>query len=381
MMIILPPTLPESFPEPDIIEGEMRRVNVRLEGRIKPAVALEADGLCYEIRKTLKEAIFGKVVLAVVLAPFVEDVAMGRKAPANLFVRTEELRAIKIHSCETLLKLQGTTQEDPLIEIAALQFIGDSHPNIMGQIACCMDASGNKIYSIMRYCPGGELFDFIDERGPLEVPLARSMFRQLLNGLLHLQELGIGHRDMSLENMLFDGVDRFVIIDFGMCLRLKKDLATGEFHDLLDRGICVCGKPNYIAPEVMRKDAQFNPMLCDIWAAGVILFIALTGVAPMTTATPDDEQFRMICDGRLQELLNGWGMEVDPGAVDLIRCILNPIPQVSYALSSHRVAFHPSPLIAAMLSSCVYFIRIVLRSSKSCSTPGSTWARGGPVRW
>jgi serine/threonine protein kinase len=153
------------------------------------------------------------------------------------------------------------------------------------------------------------------------------MFRQLLNGLLHLQELGIGHRDMSLENMLFDGVDRFVIIDFGMCLRLKKDPTTGKFHDLLDRGFC--GKRNYIAPEVMRKDAQFNPMLCDIWAAGVILFIALTGLPPVDTATLNDERFRMICDGRLQEMLNSWGMKVDSQAVDLMQKILRPQPQVS----------------------------------------------------
>jgi serine/threonine protein kinase len=52
----------------------------------------------------------------------------------------------------------------------------------------------SSIYSVMRFCPGGELFDYIDVHGPLGDERARSMFRQLLCGLTHLQELGIAHR-------------------------------------------------------------------------------------------------------------------------------------------------------------------------------------------
>jgi serine/threonine protein kinase len=290
----------------------------------RKAVIESGSGHFYEIGTTLKKAIFGQVVLALLIMPSPGNTP-GNAGENDTFVRTNQQRAIKIYSKRTLRALQGQTAENPLVEITALQFIGDNHPNIMGQIECCTDE--DNIYSIMRFCPGGELFDFIDERGPLEVPLARSMFRQLLNGLLHLQELGIGHRDMSLENMLFDGANLFVIIDFGMCLRLKRDPATGRFCNLIKQS--VCGKKNYISPEVMRGEPQFNPMLCDIWAAGVILFIALTGVPPVDTATLNDERFRMICDGRLQEMLNSWGMEVDTMAIDLVQRILRPQPQVS----------------------------------------------------
>lgn len=287
----------------------------------KRAIIESGSGHFYEIGTTLKKAIFGQVVRALLLAPSPGNTPLNN-GENDTFVRTDQERAIKIYSKRTLRALQGRTAENPLIEITALQYIGDNHPNIMGQIECCTD--DDNIYSIMRYCPGGELFDFVDSNGPLDATQARSMFRQLLNGLLHLQELGIGHRDMSLENMLFDGVNLYVIIDFGMCLRMKKDPVSGQFCHLFRQTIC--GKRNYIAPEVMREDPTFNPMLCDIWAAGVILFIALTGVPPVDTATGADERYRMICDGRLQEMLTSWGMDLDPQAVDLVQRILRPNP-------------------------------------------------------
>ena len=51
-----------------------------------------------------------------------------------------------------------------------------------------------------------------------------------------------------------------------------------------------CSRSRYVAPEIMRGDAIFNPMLADIWAAGVLLFIALTAKAPMSVAVPTNER-------------------------------------------------------------------------------------------
>ena len=334
-MMELEATQPEPFPDPVIRASKFRRVNVFVNGQLERKAVIESgSGRFYEIGTTLKKAIFGQVVHAHLLSPSPSNTT-SNGSENDTFTRTEHQRAIKIYSKRTLRALQGRTAENPLVEITALQFIGDNHPNIMGQIECCTDE--DNIYSIMRYCPGGELFDFIDSNGPLEGPQARSMFRQLLNGLMHLQDLGIGHRDMSLENMLYDGRELYVIIDFGMCLRLRRDVASGRFCSLQKQSIC--GKRNYIAPEVMREDAVFNPMLCDIWAAGVILFIALTGVPPVDTATIADERFQMICQNRLMEMLNSWGMEVDPLAVDLVQRILRPNPAERPRI--HDILAHP----------------------------------------
>eukprot|EP01034_Spumella_vulgaris_P029975 gene29975-37119_t len=228
---------------------------------------------------------------------------------------------------------------------------GDEHTNIMGQLECCTDEEN--IYSVMKFCKGGELFDYIDENGPMEEPQAKQMFRQLINGLIRLSELGIGHRDMSLENILYDAKDLYVVIDFGMCVRLKRS-AYGEHQlqqeaainaqnghygssgntsprsprtrSLIDHNTychiakqTICGKKNYISPEVLRGDDYFNPLLCDIWATGIILFIALTGVPPVDKATHADERYSMICENRLGEMLEAWNMDVSPHAVDLMQ--------------------------------------------------------------
>lgn len=127
----------------------------------------------YEVGRQLKRAIFGQVIHAILLVPSPEG--------GDLFVRTLSQMAIKIYYKDTLRALQGRTEENPLREITALQFVGDNHPNIMGQIECCADE--RNIYSIMRFCPGGELFDYIHDQGPMLENEARPMFKQLLNAL------------------------------------------------------------------------------------------------------------------------------------------------------------------------------------------------------
>lgn len=304
------------FPAPQFKLATVRKVNIlsKNNSAVERKSALDNnDGRLYEIGSLLKKAIFGQVVHAIGL----QQVDDGH------FVRTEHEFAIKVYSKRTLIQAQGRTQENPLREISALQFIGDNHPNIMGQIECCAD--DDNIYSIMRFIKGGELFDYIDEIGKMGEPQARDFFKQLVNGMMRLQELGIGHRDMSLENILFDGMNLYVIIDFGMCMLLERNPASPSgFYNVSKQAIC--GKRNYIAPEVLRGDASFNPMLCDVWAAGVILFMVLTGLPPVETATMADERYHMICENQLSFLLKGWDRSLSPAVEDLMQRILRPNP-------------------------------------------------------
>lgn len=308
---------PEPFPHPTIRRSHLRRVNIRITDTVveQKTVIHSGSGRVYEIGATLKKAIFGHVIHSILIAP--------SETNPEEFRRTNQQMAIKVYSKRLLRQLQGRTQENPLMEITALQYIGNDHPNLMGQIECCTDEEN--IYSVMRYCQGGELFDFIDENGPLTNSQAKRMFKQLLAGLQRLQELGIGHRDMSLENILYDQNEIYVIIDFGMCLRLKPHPSLpGQWCSINRQQIC--GKKNYIAPEVLREDPIFNPMVADIWAAGIILFIVLTGVPPIDKATHADIRYSMICEGRLQEMVNNWNIDMEPQVVDLIQRLLRSDP-------------------------------------------------------
>lgn len=324
-------TQPESFPNPTIRRSTIRKLNVSIRNPISNVITIEeksviesGSGNLYELGSVLKKAIFGQVVHAILLKRINED---------TLF-RTESYRAIKIYSKRILRSLQGKTQENPLMEISALQFIGDSHANLMGQIECCTD--DENIYSVMRFIRGGEMYDYIDEHGPCAEDEARRIIRQLLNALQHLQSLGIGHRDMSLENILYDfGNAQYIVIDFGMCLRMNT--APDGFSDILKQP--VCGKRNYISPEVIRQDASFNPALSDVWALGIILFIVLTGVPAVDAAIPTDDRYNMICADRLGEMLMHWGIDLSAEVVDLMQQILRPNPRDRLTLS--QIIAHP----------------------------------------
>jgi len=314
---MLEATDPDRLPNPLIRTAELlQRPVVDENGNTHVKYVIRSSsGIHYEISHTIKRAIFGQIVLSHVVSPDGQD---------GVFIRTDQIRAIKIYSRHQLRQLQGRTAENPLNEITALQFIGDNHPNIMGQIECC--SCSLNIYSIMRYCDGDELFDYIDENGPLSNERAKDMFKQLLSGLSHLQTLGLGHRDMSLENIMYSKGEVYIIIDFGMSLKLVFNPTVRTFHPL--RRQVVCGKRNYISPEVLRQDPVFNPMLSDVWALGVILFIAITGVPPVEQATTADDRYLMIADNRMMEMITAWGMHetIDPLAIDLIQQILRPNP-------------------------------------------------------
>ena len=106
-------------------------------------------------------------------------------------------------------------------------------------------------------------------------------------GLLSLQQKGVCHRDLSLENLVVDEYNNCQIIDFGMSLRVpyssndgsRCDVSHGTLRRLI-RPQGTCGKILYISPEVFRNVDPFDGFAIDLWAAGVILFIMLVGLPP-----------------------------------------------------------------------------------------------------
>lgn len=151
-----------------------------------------------------------------------------------------------------------------------------------------------------------------------------------VQGLHHLQTKGVCHRDMSLENILVDG-DRCMIIDFGMCLRVPyndpnkagavTDVVQGASRRLM-RPQGVCGKHNYMAPEIARNKDPFDGFAIDLWAAGVILYIMLTGFPPYDEAKLTDKRFEIIVKGKLMEQLQRWDVQLSENAGDLLQWML-----------------------------------------------------------
>ncbi|VAI04157.1 unnamed protein product [Triticum turgidum subsp. durum] len=177
----------------------------------------------YELGRTIGEGTFAKV-------RFARNTETGDPV------------AIKILDKEKLLKHKMVEQIKR--EIATMKLI--KHPNVV----CIHEVMGSKtkIYIVLEYVTGGELFDTIVNHGRMREDEARRYFQQLINAVDYCHSRGVYHRDLK---------------------QLKDD---GLLHT-------TCGTPNYVAPEVL-EDQGYDGAMADLWSCGVILFVLLAGYLP-----------------------------------------------------------------------------------------------------
>ncbi|KAL3945450.1 MAG: hypothetical protein SGBAC_000503 [Bacillariaceae sp.] len=218
--------------------------------------------------------IMGHVEICLVLTKCASDQSSGDDSSSDssyeeeeiVFQRTNRLVAVKVNYSETMERLRNKHAEDPLKEIAAMQVIGNDHPNVMGAIEVLFD--GENLNVIMPYAGSGDLFQLLQEAQQNAVgfpePTARFWFKQIMAGIKHLHDTGICHRDISPENVMIDN-DGCLIIDMGMALRIPytdpntpnsvTDITRGT-HRRLIRPQGACGKLPYMSPEVSSSCGQ-----------------------------------------------------------------------------------------------------------------------------
>lgn len=290
---------------------------------------------------------------------------------------------------------QSATTESPV----AQSFRAMRESNIMMPLDLLSDE--RNLYSIMPYCDGGELFERLDLNERFSEEEARYWMDQVLNvsGIIHIhrncvaaslqklnlfcffilkgienmQHVGICHRDMSLENLLVHK-DGALIIDMGMCLLIPDgDPETGlasSFNQMSMNGGQVnaaalqqnnamaapmisrrgrprqliqpqgtCGKWIYMSPEIYQNSDPFDGYAVDMWAAGVILFLMLTGFPPWERACPTDERFHYMTAGYLVQMLTEWEIGLSSDSLDLLQRMLFLDPKDR--LSLDQVRAHP----------------------------------------
>ncbi|THF95149.1 hypothetical protein TEA_020330 [Camellia sinensis var. sinensis] len=133
-------------------------------------------------------------------------------------------------------------------------------------------ASKTKIYIVLEYVGGGELFDKIAKLGRLKEDEARRYFQQLINAVDYCHSRGVYHRDLKPENLLLDSFGVLKVSDFGLSAFSQQVREDGLLHT-------ACGTPNYVAPEVLT-DKGYDGTAADIWSCGVILFVLMAGYLP-----------------------------------------------------------------------------------------------------
>ncbi|XP_020273168.1 CBL-interacting protein kinase 32-like isoform X2 [Asparagus officinalis] len=224
---------------------------------------------------------------------------------------TGEHVAIKILDKEKVLKHKLVEQIKR--EIATMKLI--KHPNVV-RLHEVM-GSRTKIFIVLEYVTGGELFDKID--GRIKEDEVRRYFQQLINAVDFCHSRGVYHRDLKPENLLLDSYGNLKISDFGL---------SALSHQVKDDGLLhtSCGTPNYVAPEVLN-DGGYDGATADLWSCGVILFVLLSGYLPF-----DDSNLM-----RLYEKISNAEFSCpswfSPGATRLIQRILDPNPMTRITIS------------------------------------------------
>ena len=178
--------------------------------------------------------------------------------------------------------------------------------------------SRSKFCIVLDYLSGGQLFDRIIESGFFNEEMASKLFYQMCRALEFIHNLGIIHRDIKPQNLIFenDSEDaRIRLIDFGFAINAPKEDENIELTQ-------VVGTPNYMAPEVLNEKA-YNTQI-DVYSAGVILHTMLIGTLPYIVTFDEKNNLKDIKDQYDLESKE-WGT-VSDDAKDLVSKLLEKDP-------------------------------------------------------
>ncbi|OMP12193.1 hypothetical protein CCACVL1_00079 [Corchorus capsularis] len=249
----------------------------------------------YEIGRTIGEGTFAKV-------KFAQNTETGESV------------AMKVLDRSTIIKHKMVDQIKREISIMKLV----RHPYVVRLHEVI--ASRTKIYIILEFITGGELFDKIVHNGRLSEVEARRYFQQLIDGVDYCHSKGVYHRDLKPENLLLDSQGNLKISDFGLSALPEEGVSLLR---------TTCGTPNYVAPEVLSHKG-YEGAVADVWSCGVILYVLMAGYLPfdeldLTTLYSKIERAEFSCPS--------W---FPVGAKSLIQRILDPNPQTRITIEQIR---------------------------------------------
>lgn len=194
--------------------------------------------------------------------------------------------ALKCIRKKTVVELGATTQV--MNEIKLLKCL--KHPYIASFHGVLQDLS--RVYLLQELVPGGELFEYLEQRDVMQEGEARFYLANVCVALEYVHSKGVLYRDLKPENLVFGADGYLKLVDFGFAKQLP---ANGMTHTL-------CGTPEYVAPEIIGRRG-YNYMV-DFWSAGILLYEMLTGCTPYAA---DGDVFAMY------ELMSTRQLSLPPG--------------------------------------------------------------------
>eukprot|EP01018_Ginkgo_biloba_P012780 Gb_22778 [translate_table: standard] len=233
----------------------------------------------------------------------------------------------EILACKSIAKERLTTPDDVRgvkLEIEIMTNLS-GHPNVVALKAVFEEEA--YVHLVMELCAGGELFHRLEKHGRYSEPEAAKLFKDLMEVVKYCHDNGVVHRDLKPENILLatkSPSSPIKLADFGLATYFTPGQ---KLHGTV-------GSPFYIAPEVLA--GGYN-QAADVWSAGVILYILLSGIPPFWGKTKS-KIFDAVREAKLQFPKDPWSC-ISASAKDLISKML--CTDSKKRLTSVEVLEHP----------------------------------------
>ena len=165
-----------------------------------------------------------------------------------------------------------------------------------------------KQYILIDYLPNKDLFFYVSHLKEMNESNIKSIFYKIVKAVEQCHNKGVCHRDLKLENIMFDANNEPVLCDFRLSGLIETN--NGKLTEFV-------GTKSYAAPEILRQE-PYSGIKCDIFSLGVILFTLMIHKFGFAKASSSDDFYYLIKKKKFNQYWDEIGKKIGKEKVNNI---------------------------------------------------------------